>query len=89
MLSFQRRVWRAVQGIPAGETRSYRQIAEAIGSPRAIRAVARALAADPVALVIPCHRVIRADGALAGFRWGVERKRELLERERLGTKRIV
>ena len=80
--AFQRRVWHAVQKIPAGETRSYSQIAEMLGRPRAARAVARALAGNPVALVVPCHRVIRADGALAGFRWGVARKRELLKLER-------
>jgi AraC family transcriptional regulator of adaptative response/methylated-DNA-[protein]-cysteine methyltransferase len=79
---FQRRVWSALREIPAGETRSYGQVAEAIGAPGAVRAVARACAANPVALVIPCHRVIRASGELSGYRWGVERKRALLERER-------
>jgi AraC family transcriptional regulator of adaptative response/methylated-DNA-[protein]-cysteine methyltransferase len=79
---FQRRVWSALREIPAGETRSYGQVAEAIGAPGSVRAVARACAANPVALVIPCHRVIRASGELSGYRWGIERKRELLERER-------
>jgi AraC family transcriptional regulator of adaptative response/methylated-DNA-[protein]-cysteine methyltransferase len=79
---FQRRVWSVLREIPAGETRSYRQVAEAIGAPGAVRAVASACAANPVALVIPCHRVVRASGELSGYRWGVERKRALLERER-------
>ncbi len=79
---FQRRVWAALREIPAGETRSYAQVARMIGAPAAVRAVAQACAANPVALVVPCHRVVRADGALSGYRWGVERKRALLERER-------
>ena len=78
---FQRRVWDALQAIPYGETRSYQQIAEAIGQPGAVRAVARACASNPVALVIPCHRVVGASGELRGYRWGVARKRALLERE--------
>lgn len=78
---FQRRVWTVLRRIPPGATLSYRQVAEAIGQPAAVRAVARACAANPVALVIPCHRVVRASGALAGYRWGVERKRALLQRE--------
>lgn len=78
---FQRRVWHALRAIPVGETRTYGEIAEAIGSPSAVRAVARACATNPVALAIPCHRVIRANGELAGYRWGVERKRTLLEGE--------
>jgi AraC family transcriptional regulator of adaptative response/methylated-DNA-[protein]-cysteine methyltransferase len=79
--AFQARVWKFLQAIPAGETRTYQQVAEGIGSPTSTRAVARACAANPVALVIPCHRVIRAGGALAGYRWGLERKRQLLEIE--------
>ena len=80
--AFQRRVWEALRAIPYGGTRSYAEIARAIGRPRATRAVARACATNPAALIIPCHRVVRADGELGGYRWGVERKRALLERER-------
>ncbi|MDP9267346.1 MAG: bifunctional DNA-binding transcriptional regulator/O6-methylguanine-DNA methyltransferase Ada [Acidobacteriota bacterium] len=79
--AFQRRVYEALLRIPAGETRSYQQVAAAIGAPAACRAVARVCARNPVAVVIPCHRVVRGDGALAGYRWGVERKRALLGRE--------
>lgn len=79
--AFQRRVWRALRGIPPGATASYGEIARRIGAPRAVRAVARACAANPLAVAIPCHRIVRTDGALAGYRWGVERKRALLERE--------
>ena len=79
--AFQQRVWRALREIPAGSTASYREIASRIGAPRAVRAVAHACAVNPVAVAIPCHRVVRSDGGLAGYRWGVERKRELLERE--------
>ena len=79
--AFQQRVWRALRQIPAGSTASYREIASRIGAPRAVRAVAHACAVNPVAVAIPCHRVVRSDGGLAGYRWGVERKRELLERE--------
>ena len=79
--SFQQRVWRALRDIPAGSTASYGSIAERIGSPGAARAVARACAANPLALAIPCHRVVRSDGAPGGYRWGVERKRTLLARE--------
>jgi AraC family transcriptional regulator of adaptative response/methylated-DNA-[protein]-cysteine methyltransferase len=79
--AFQRRVWEALRKIPYGATRSYGAVARAIGSPHATRAVARACATNPAALVIPCHRVVRQDGALGGYRWGVERKRALLERE--------
>jgi AraC family transcriptional regulator of adaptative response/methylated-DNA-[protein]-cysteine methyltransferase len=78
---FQRRVWQALREIPYGSTRSYSMIAEAIGRPTAARAVARACASNRVALVIPCHRVVRGDGDLSGYRWGVERKRRLLELE--------
>lgn len=81
--AFQQRVWSALQRIPAGETRSYTQVAEMIGAPTAVRAVARACASNPVALVVPCHRVLRQGGALGGYRWGVGRKQSLLERERL------
>jgi AraC family transcriptional regulator of adaptative response/methylated-DNA-[protein]-cysteine methyltransferase len=80
--TFQWRVWRALRGIPYGETRSYSEIARAIGKPKAVRAVARACAANPVAVVIPCHRVVRQDGNLAGYRWGLGRKQALLEREK-------
>jgi len=80
--AFQCRVWRALREIPAGRTRSYANVAAAIGQPAAARAVARACATNPVALVVPCHRVVRADGDLGGYRWGVERKRTLLDRER-------
>lgn len=79
--AFQERVWRALQGIPPGATLSYSQLAERIGAPRAVRAVASACAANPLAVAIPCHRVVRRDGELAGYRWGVERKRALLRRE--------
>jgi len=79
--AFQQRVWRELRQIPAGSTASYREIASRIGAPRAVRAVAHACAVNPVAVAIPCHRVVRSDGGLAGYRWGVERKRELLERE--------
>ena len=80
--AFQRRVWRALQAIPSGETASYQDIAGAIGDPKAHRAVANACGANPVALAVPCHRVLRKDGQLGGYRWGPERKRLLLERER-------
>ncbi|HSC89028.1 MAG TPA: bifunctional DNA-binding transcriptional regulator/O6-methylguanine-DNA methyltransferase Ada [Polyangiaceae bacterium] len=79
--AFQERVWRALRDIPAGETRTYAELARAIGEPTATRAVAGACAANRLAVIIPCHRVIRSDGALSGYRWGVERKRELLRRE--------
>lgn len=79
--AFQRRVWRELQRIPFGTTRSYADVARRIGQPRATRAVAHACATNPVALIVPCHRVIREDGELGGYRWGIERKRELLKRE--------
>jgi AraC family transcriptional regulator, regulatory protein of adaptative response / methylated-DNA-[protein]-cysteine methyltransferase len=75
---FQWKVWEALRAIPMGQTRSYHDIAEAIGQPTAVRSVARACAANPVAVFIPCHRVIRNNGELAGYRWGLERKRKLL-----------
>jgi AraC family transcriptional regulator of adaptative response/methylated-DNA-[protein]-cysteine methyltransferase len=78
---FQRRVWQALRDIPAGATASYRDIARRIGAPKAIRAVAQACGANKLAVAIPCHRVVRFDGGLSGYRWGVERKRALLERE--------
>ena len=80
--AFQQRVWQALQQIPAGTTVSYAEIAERIGDPKATRAVARACAANVLAVAIPCHRVVRKDGSLSGYRWGVERKAALLERER-------
>lgn len=79
--AFQQRVWRALQAIPAGSTVTYAEIAARIGAPNAARAVANACAANALAVAIPCHRVIRDDGELSGYRWGVERKRALLERE--------
>ena len=79
--AFQLKVWRELQAIPVGETRSYSEVAAAIGKPSASRAVANACANNPVALVIPCHRIIRADRGLGGYRWGIERKRALLEAE--------
>jgi len=79
--AFQQKVWSALQAIPYGETRSYAEVAEGIGRSTAARAVARACAANPVALVVPCHRVVRSDGGLAGYRWGADRKRRLLEQE--------
>jgi len=79
--AFQQRVWQALQQIPAGQTRSYTAIADQIGSPGAVRAVAGACAANSLALVIPCHRVVRSDGSLSGYRWGLTRKQALLDRE--------
>ena len=79
--AFQRRVWAYLQSIPFGKTRSYGQVAKAIGHPTASRAVARACATNPVAVAIPCHRVVRENGDLGGYRWGVERKKALLEME--------
>ncbi|WP_315831379.1 methylated-DNA--[protein]-cysteine S-methyltransferase [Bradyrhizobium prioriisuperbiae] len=79
--AFQRRVWQALRKIPAGRTQSYADVARRIGSPAAVRAVAGACAANPIALAIPCHRVVRSDGSLSGYRWGSERKRRLLQRE--------
>jgi AraC family transcriptional regulator of adaptative response/methylated-DNA-[protein]-cysteine methyltransferase len=79
--AFQMRVWKELQKIPYGSTATYEQIASRIGSPTASRAVARACASNNVALAVPCHRVVRKGGALSGYRWGVERKKALLERE--------
>ena len=80
--AFQQRVWQTLLEIPVGTTASYAQIAEKIGMPKAVRAVAGACAANMLAVAIPCHRVVRSDGALSGYRWGVERKRTLIDRER-------
>lgn len=79
--AFQRRVWEELRKIPYGATRTYTQVARAIGRPKAIRAVARACATNPTSVVVPCHRVVREDGNLAGYRWGINRKRTLLEHE--------
>ena len=78
---FQRRVWQAIREIPAGATSTYTEIARRLGAPGAVRAVAQACAANPVAVAIPCHRVVRRDGGLSGYRWGAGRKRALLQRE--------
>ena len=80
--AFQWKVWRYLQSIPYGETRAYSEVAKAIGAPRAVRAVARACATNHVCLVIPCHRVVQKDGGLGGYRWGTERKRKLLQKEK-------
>ena len=82
--AFQERVWRALREIPRGETRTYQQIAEAIGAPGAVRAVGTACGANPVAVLVPCHRVVGSNGRLTGYRWGVERKRKLLDMEGAG-----
>ena len=82
--AFQRRVWAYLQSIPFGATRSYGEVAKAIGQPSASRAVARACATNPVAIAIPCHRVVRKDGNTSGYRWGMERKKTLLELEQRG-----
>jgi AraC family transcriptional regulator of adaptative response/methylated-DNA-[protein]-cysteine methyltransferase len=81
--AFQERVWQALREIPAGSTASYAEIAQRIGAPKAVRAVAQACGANRLAVAIPCHRVVRSDGNLSGYRWGVERKRQLLDRETL------
>jgi AraC family transcriptional regulator, regulatory protein of adaptative response / methylated-DNA-[protein]-cysteine methyltransferase len=80
--AFQRRVWEALRKIPAGSTTTYSEIAERLGHPNSARAVGQAIAANPLAVAIPCHRVIRTDGSLSGYRWGVERKNQLQQRER-------
>lgn len=79
--AFQQRVWQTLREIPVGSTLSYAQVAEKIGSPKSVRAVAGACAANAIAVAIPCHRVVRSDGNLSGYRWGVARKRALLDRE--------
>jgi AraC family transcriptional regulator, regulatory protein of adaptative response / methylated-DNA-[protein]-cysteine methyltransferase len=83
--AFQSRVWQELQKIPKGTTRTYKQVAKSLGKPRSVRAVARACATNPVSVVVPCHRVVRADGALAGYRWGLARKEKLLEREKVSA----
>lgn len=84
---FQQKVWRELRKIPPGTITSYGQIAKRIGTPKSVRAVAGAIAANPIAVAVPCHRVVRTGGALGGYRWGSERKRALLEREKVkGTK---
>jgi AraC family transcriptional regulator of adaptative response/methylated-DNA-[protein]-cysteine methyltransferase len=85
--AFQWRVWRALTRIPRGETRSYSEVAAAIGKPSAVRAVARACATNPISLVVPCHRVVGANGSLTGYRWGVDVKQALLAKERKGSPR--
>jgi AraC family transcriptional regulator of adaptative response/methylated-DNA-[protein]-cysteine methyltransferase len=80
--AFQWRVWQELQKIPAGTTRTYAEVARALGRPTAARAVARACATNPVSVVVPCHRVVRGDGHLGGYRWGLSRKRALLDREK-------
>ncbi len=79
--AFQQRVWEALRRVPAGKTISYAEVAKSLGAPNAVQAVAGACAANVLAVAIPCHRVVKSDGALSGYRWGVERKRELLRRE--------
>jgi AraC family transcriptional regulator of adaptative response/methylated-DNA-[protein]-cysteine methyltransferase len=79
--AFQKQVWNTLQTIPAGTTASYKEIAQKIGNPKAVRAVARACASNLIAVAIPCHRVVRSDGTLSGYRWGCDRKQALLERE--------
>ncbi len=84
--AFQRRVWGALRQIPFGQTATYQEIARRIRAPKAVRAVANACAANRLALVIPCHRVVRTDGSLGGYRWGQDRKRALIEAERAAKK---
>jgi len=79
--AFQQRVWQALRKIPAGTTATYSEIAKRIGRPKAVRAVAQACAGNAIAVAIPCHRVVRLDGGLSGYRWGVARKRALLDKE--------
>ncbi len=83
--AFQQRVWQALRQIPAGKTLSYAELADAIGEPKAVRAVASACGANTLAVLVPCHRIVRTDGSLSGYRWGVERKRDLLLREGAGV----
>jgi AraC family transcriptional regulator of adaptative response/methylated-DNA-[protein]-cysteine methyltransferase len=85
--AFQMRVWEALRQIPRGETRTYAELARSLGNPKAFRAVARACATNPIAVVIPCHRVIGSDGQATGYRWGVERKKKLLEMEGATTRK--
>lgn len=83
--AFQQRVWQALRAIPCGQTISYGELASRLGNPRAVRAVARACGANPIAVVVPCHRVVGSDGALTGYRWGIDNKRRLLAREACAT----
>jgi len=83
---FQRKVWEELRRIPAGETRTYKQIARAVGAPEAVRAVGSACGANPVALLVPCHRAVRTDGGLGGYAWGLSRKKKLLETEKRAKK---
>ncbi len=85
--AFQRRVWEELRRIPYGESRSYSQVARAIGRPTAVRAVARACATNHACVVIPCHRVVGADGTLTGYRWGIQRKRALLDLEKKNARK--
>jgi len=89
--AFQQRVWQMLREIPCGQTKTYAEIAQRLGEPKAVRAVAQACAANQIAVAIPCHRVVRTDGSLSGYRWGIERKEKLLQLERLGAEaaRIV
>ena len=80
---FQRQVWQALQNIPYGATRTYQEIANDLGKPKATRAIGNACGANPIALIIPCHRVVCSDGSLGGYHWGIERKQKLLDREKL------
>ena len=84
--AFQQKVWQALREIPPGQTLSYTQLAARVGSPRAVRAVASACAANAIAVLIPCHRVVRNDGSLSGYRWGIARKQALLDNEKAGVK---
>lgn len=78
---FQHKVWKALARIPAGQTRTYRELAQSLGLPHAVRAVASACGANPLAVLVPCHRVVRSDGGLGGYRWGLQRKQQLLQME--------
>jgi AraC family transcriptional regulator of adaptative response/methylated-DNA-[protein]-cysteine methyltransferase len=82
--AFQQRVWQYLSGIPCGQTTTYTELARRAGVPKAVRAVGQACAANRIAVAIPCHRVVRTDGSLSGYRWGIERKAELLKREQIG-----
>jgi AraC family transcriptional regulator, regulatory protein of adaptative response / methylated-DNA-[protein]-cysteine methyltransferase len=85
--AFQRCVWKALQAIPFGKTKTYTEVASGIGHPKAVRAVGHACATNPLAILVPCHRVVRTDGNKAGYRWGIDRKRLLIEREAAGGKK--
>jgi AraC family transcriptional regulator of adaptative response/methylated-DNA-[protein]-cysteine methyltransferase len=87
--AFQQRVWQALRDIPTGQTVSYSEIARKIGTPKAVRAVAGACAANTIALAIPCHRVMRNNGSVSGYAWGIERKRTLIEREAVSSKKTA